>query len=193
MECRFGTNHNMFDITLFKKISDVLWELPKSFRSDMRVPARVYATEKMLKEVFEDRSLDQLANVATLPGIVGWALAMPDVHEGYGFPVGGVAAFDIENGIISPGGIGYDINCGVRMLVSKRTRDDVLPFAKDLGRTIFAEVPSGVGRGGRLKLSGEDFDQVLSRGAEYMLEQEYATNDDLKHIESGGRLADADP
>jgi tRNA-splicing ligase RtcB len=183
----------MFDITLFKKISDVLWELPKSFRSDMRVPARVYATEKMLKEVFEDRSLDQLANVATLPGIVGWALAMPDVHEGYGFPVGGVAAFDIENGIISPGGIGYDINCGVRMLISKRTRDNVLPFAKDLGRTIFAEVPSGVGRGGRLKLAGEAFNQVLSRGAEYMREQEYATNDDLKHIESGGKLADADP
>src|SRR3989344_5692403 len=108
------------DISRLKKIEEYLWEIPKSARADMRVPARVYATQKILEDISEDKSLEQLMNVATLPGIVGYALAMPDVHEGYGFPVGGVAAFDIEKGIISPGGIGYDINCGVRLLLSKR-------------------------------------------------------------------------
>src|SRR3990167_6464627 len=100
------------------KINDWLWEIPKSFRNDMRVPARVYASEKMLEEIVRDRSLEQLVNVATLPGIQNYALAMPDIHEGYGFPVGWVAAFDAEEGVISPGGIGYDINCGVRLLKS---------------------------------------------------------------------------
>ncbi|HEY4501930.1 MAG TPA: RtcB family protein [Candidatus Paceibacterota bacterium] len=183
----------MFDLSSLKKIDDFLWEIPKNFRSDMRVPARVYAMEKMLKDISGDQSLNQLVNVATLPGIVGWALAMPDIHEGYGFPVGGVAAFDAEKGIISPGGIGYDINCGVRLLLSKRTRDEAAPLAKDLGRTIFAEVPSGVGRGGSLKLTQKKFNQVLLRGTEYMREEGYATDEDLARTESGGRLLDADP
>lgn len=181
------------DLSRLKKIEDYLWEIPESFRADMRVPARIYATGKMLKDISEDKSLDQLVNVATLPGIVGHALAMPDIHEGYGFPVGGVAAFDVGKGIISPGGIGYDINCGVRLLLSTRTRQEIAPFVKDIGRTIFAEVPSGVGRGGRLRLSKTEFDAVLSRGAEYMREKGYASDNDLKHTESGGRLANADP
>ncbi|OGG57449.1 RNA-splicing ligase RtcB [Candidatus Kaiserbacteria bacterium RIFCSPHIGHO2_01_FULL_55_17] len=181
------------DISRLKKIEEYLWEIPKSARADMRVPARVYATQKILEDISEDKSLEQLMNVATLPGIVGYALAMPDVHEGYGFPVGGVAAFDIEKGIISPGGIGYDINCGVRLLLSKRTREEIAPLARDLGRTIFAEVPSGVGRGGRLKLTKTEFDEVLLRGAQFLREKKYASDEDIAHIESGGRLPDADP
>src|SRR3989344_2677944 len=104
------------------KINDYLWEIPGSFRKDMLVPARIYADEGLLEEIFRDKSLDQIVNVATLRGIQKYALAMPDAHEGYGFPVGGVAAFDAAEGIISPGGIGYDINCGVRLLRSERTR-----------------------------------------------------------------------
>jgi tRNA-splicing ligase RtcB len=183
----------MVDISQLNKLNEVLWEIPKNVRSDMRVPARVYASESMLSEIAQDRSLDQLMNVTTLPGIVGYAVAMPDIHEGYGFPVGGVAAFDVEDGVISPGGIGYDINCGVRLLLSTLTRERVAPYLRDLGRTIFAEVPSGVGRGGRLKLTEKEFDAVLSRGAEYLLERGYASQDDLDHTESGGRLFDADP
>ncbi|MDE1925179.1 MAG: RtcB family protein [Patescibacteria group bacterium] len=183
----------MINISRLKKINDSLWEIPKDSRADMRVPARVYATEKMLADISSDKSLEQLMNVATLPGIVGYALAMPDIHEGYGFPVGGVAAFDVEKGIISPGGIGYDINCGVRLLLSKRTREQILPYIKDLGRTIFAEVPSGVGRGGRLRLTESKFDAVLSQGAEYMQQVGYASDEDLQAIESGGKLPDANP
>lgn len=183
----------MINLSSLKKINDTLWEIPKKYRPDMRVPARVYASERMLRDIVQDRSLEQLINVATLPGIVGWALAMPDIHEGYGFPVGGVAAFDTKHGIISPGGIGYDINCGVRLLLSNRTREDILPRIKDLGRTIFSEVPSGVGRGGRLRLTDQEIDAVLLRGAEYMREAGYANDEDLRHIESNGRLPDADP
>ena len=102
----------------FKKITDWLWEIPKSFRGDMRVPARFYISEKMLEEIFRDKSLNQLVNVATLPGTMKYSLAMPDMHEGYGFPIGGVAAMDIKEGVISPGGVGYDINCGMRLLKS---------------------------------------------------------------------------
>ncbi len=183
----------MFDLSKIQLIAPGLWEIPKDVRSDMRVPARVYASEPMLKEIVRDRSLDQLVNVATLPGIERWALAMPDVHEGYGFPVGGVAAFGVKEGIISPGGIGYDINCGVRVLRSDISKSAAEPFFRDLGRTIFAEVPSGVGRSGRLALKGPDLDAVLAMGARRMLELGYAAEDDLAHIESNGVLAGADP
>lgn len=176
-----------------KQISSVLWEIPASARGDMRVPARVYASKKMLEEIQRDRSLEQLINVTTLPGIQKWALAMPDTHEGYGFPVGGVAAFDVKEGIISPGGIGYDINCGVRLLKSKLTKEKVEPHLHNLGRTIFSEVPSGVGRGGRLRLKGKDLEDVLLKGAEQMFELGYAEKDDLLHIESNGKLEGADP
>src|SRR6476469_10367738 len=109
----------------FEKISDVVWQIPKSWRPDMRVPARVYTTEAMLADILRDRSLEQLINVATLPGIRRYAIAMPDVHEGYGFPIGGVAAVDADEGVISPGGIGYDINCGVRLLRTRRALAEV--------------------------------------------------------------------
>lgn len=183
----------MFNTSNLKKITDYLWEIPKSFRADMRVPARVYTKESMLEEISRDHSLDQLVNITTLPGIVSYALAMPDIHEGYGFPIGGVAAFDTKEGIISPGGIGYDINCGVRLLKSEKKFEEVEEHMHNLGRTIFAEVPSGVGRGGRLDLRGTDFDVVLKKGAERIVGMGYGNPEDLKRLESNGVLPYADP
>lgn len=183
----------MFDLSRIQQINPTLWEIPKSFREDMRVSARIYSHEAELAQIANDRSLEQLVNVATLPGIVGWALAMPDVHEGYGFPVGGVGAFDKDTGIISPGGIGYDINCGVRLLRTDIPKEEITPLLRDVGRTIFAEVPSGVGRSGRLSLRGKDLDAVLTDGARKMLGLGYAEEEDLEHIESGGRLEGARP
>lgn len=176
-----------------KKISEYIWEIPKSYRQDMRVPARVFANEKLLKDMFKDRSLEQLVNVAALPGIQKLALAMPDIHEGYGFPIGGVAAFDAENGIISPGGIGYDINCGVRLLRSSFGYDDIKNKIGDLATGIYRRVPSGVGRGGRKKLTNMELDDILLRGVDVQLESGYATLQDKANCESGGRLEDADP
>ena len=184
---------NMFDKSNLIKIEDFLCEIPKSFRSDMRVPAHVYTCEEMLDAITADKSLDQLVNVSTLPGIRGYALAMPDIHEGYGFPVGGVAAFDTEEGIISPGGIGYDINCGVRLLRSEKTFPEIKPHLRNLGRAIYQEVPSGVGVGGRLTLKGKEFDLVLEKGAERILELGYGDEGDLEHTESGGVLRTAAP
>ena len=133
------------------KVHDWLWEIPKSYRGDMRVPARVYTDENMLDAILGDRSLDQLINVATLPGIRGWAIAMPDVHEGYGFPIGGIAAVGSDDGVISPGGIGYDINCGVRLLRSTQTAPALRERLPKLVHSIAREIPSGVGRGGPLR------------------------------------------
>ena len=173
------------------KINDWLWEISLGYRTDMRVPARIYATEKMLGEIFRDRSLEQLINVSTLPGIQKYAIAMPDIHEGYGFPIGGVAAIDAESGIISPGGIGYDINCGVRLLVSELTAKDIESKKKDLAKTIYKEVPSGVGKGGILDLRDKEMDMVLQNGAQRMVEIGYGNPEDLKHIESEGRIEQA--
>ncbi|MBU6388457.1 RtcB family protein [Patescibacteria group bacterium] len=181
------------DLARLRKIEEYLWEIPQDFRSDMRVPARIFATEKLLSGIAGDRSLEQLMNVAALPGIRRYALAMPDVHEGYGFPVGGVAAFGVGEGIISPGGIGYDINCGVRLLLSDMRKEEAEAHAHDLARAIFAEVPSGTGRGGALSLTDKELDLVLLRGAKHMAELGYAQDGDLAHIESGGVLPGADP
>ncbi len=176
-----------------KKISDVLWEISKNYRPDMNVPARIFASEKMLDEIFSDRSLEQLINVSTLKGILGAAYAMPDAHEGYGFPIGGVAATKIPDGAISPGGIGYDINCGVRLLKSEITFDKIKNNLESLSREIYHWIPSGVGRGGKLKLDTKQLDQVLKEGASWMLENNYATQDDINNIESNGKLDNADP
>ena len=131
----------------FKRISDYLWEIPKSHRQDMRVPARIYVSEKMLEDVFRDRSLGQLINITTLPGIAKFGLAMPDVHEGYGFPIGGVAATKLPEGVISPGGIGFDQNCGVRLVKSEHTEEEIRPHLDKLATKIQGQVPSGLGKG----------------------------------------------
>jgi len=135
------------------KIDEFTYEIPKSYRADMLVPARIYMNEAMIEDVIADRAIWQLVNVATLPGIQKYAFAMPDIHQGYGFPIGGVAATAIdEGGVISPGGIGYDINCGVRLLVANMTAADLKPYIEKLATRLFHKVPSGVGRGGKLKI-----------------------------------------
>jgi tRNA-splicing ligase RtcB len=170
------------------KIHDWLWEIPKTHRADMRVPARVYTSERMLESILTDRSLDQLVNVTTLPGIQRYALAMPDVHEGYGFPIGGVAAVDANDGVISPGGIGYDINCGVRVLRSSVTAEELRPRLREVAHSIAREIPSGVGRGGKIVMKGADLDAVLLNGA-----AQFGDESDLERIESRGTLDGADP
>jgi tRNA-splicing ligase RtcB len=176
----------------FKKISDWLWEVPKSFRNDMRVPARIYVSEKMLEDVFEDRSINQLINVATLPGIVNYSLAMPDIHEGYGFPIGGVAAVDARKGVVSPGGVGYDINCGVRLLKSQYSEKEIRPHLDKLARQIQKQVPSGLGRGRRIKMSLEEVNKILEGGVPVLVKKSYGQKSDIENCESGGQLPQAD-
>lgn len=173
------------------KITDYIWEIPKQSREDMRVPALIFASAKMLDEVFKDRSVRQLVNVATLPGIQGQALVMPDVHEGYGFPIGGVAATEWPGGIISPGGIGYDINCGVRLLKSEKKISEVREKIAILAQEFYRTIPSGVGRGGKLKLSLKELDEVLENGAAWVVEKGYGEESDLRFLESFGKMENA--
>ena len=176
-----------------ERLSPNLVEIPASAREDMRVPARVWADEELWGQISRDRTLLQLVNVATLPGIAGTAQAMPDAHEGYGFPVGGVAAFRARDGVISPGGVGYDINCGVRLLASEVEADELghsrlESLVHDLSRAI----PSGTGRGSHLRFTDEDFERVLVEGCTYLAERGLATPEDLDTIEARGTLPGAD-
>nr|MBI5456042.1 RtcB family protein [Candidatus Levybacteria bacterium] len=175
------------------KITDYMWQIPKTYRGDMRVPASIFASEKILSEIFNDRSLEQLVNVTTLPGIRKSAIVMPDAHEGYGFPIGGIAATAYPEGVISPGGIGYDINCGVRLLISDLNFDDIKPSIEKLAEQLFRAIPAGVGRGGLLKFSLEKLDYVLREGAKGVIKEGYGNKSDSDHIESGGMLKNADP
>lgn len=184
---------NVMRIEDFKKISEYIWEIPKSFRKDMRVPARIYASEKMLGQILRDKSSEQLVNLTTLPGVQKYALAMPDMHEGYGAPIGGVFAADYPDGFISPGSVGYDINCGVRVLKSDKNFKEIKPYLDKLADEINKEVPSGVGKGGRLKLNDKELDEVLLKGAAKIIEGGYGKPEDLEFIESGGWLETAEP
>ncbi len=175
------------------KINDYVWEVPVVARKDMRVPARIYASQKMLTQISQDRSLEQLVNITTLPGIVGRALVMPDAHEGYGFPIGGVAATRFNEGVIFPGGIGYDINCGVRLLLTDLGWEEIRSKLEVLAKELNKAIPSGVGRGGLLRLSRQELDQVLAEGIEWAVKNSYALETDKESIESGGRLHEADP
>jgi len=177
----------------FQRISDYAWQIPKSYRPDMRVPARVYASRKLLEQALTDKSIEQLVNSTTLPGIVGYAIAMPDVHQGYGFPVGGVAATTLPDGVISPGAIGYDVNCGVRLLASELDAEEVEPYLDELATTLYNTCPSGVGRGGRYRLSSDELDEVLATGARWCRKNGLATDDDLIHTEASGCIEGADP
>jgi tRNA-splicing ligase RtcB len=174
-----------------RKLTDYLWELPPS--GGMRVPARIYATEKMLPQILEDKAPEQAANVAHLPGIVTASLAMPDIHWGYGFPIGGVAAFDLDNGVISPGGVGYDINCGVRLVASKLTRKEIAPRMRELVNQLFRDVPTGVGAAGALSVPVQELRHVAEQGARWAVQNGFGSESDLDHIEETGRIAGADP
>ena len=174
-----------------KRIEEYLWEIPMDYRSDMRVPARIYADDALLEAALEDRSMEQLINTACLPGVVKYTLAMPDIHQGYGPPIGGVAAMDVKDGIISPGAVGYDINCGVRLLRSNLTAEQVKPLMDELMDSLYHGVPSGVGRGGDIRLSGRDMDNVLEKGAGWVVAKGYGTREDLEHCEESGALPGA--
>jgi tRNA-splicing ligase RtcB len=169
------------------------WEIPRDFRPDMRAPARLYADETLLEDALGDKSLEQLVNTATLPGIVKYAIAMPDIHQGYGFPIGGVVATRLPDGIISPGGVGYDINCGVRVLASALVFDEVQPWLHDLASALYRNCPSGVGVHGDIKLKEAEMECVLTDGARWALANGYARQQDLDHTEEFGCIPGADP
>jgi len=170
-----------------KRIGDYVWEIPAEYRADMRVPARLYASESLLDEVLNDRSLEQLINVATLPGIQKYAIAMPDIHQGYGFPIGGVAATALPDGVISPGGIGYDINCGVRLLASDLHEDEARPYLEDLATLLYQYCPSGVGRGGHFPLSKKEIERVAAEGARWCLKHGYIEGADPGAVSKAAR------
>jgi tRNA-splicing ligase RtcB (3'-phosphate/5'-hydroxy nucleic acid ligase) len=174
------------------KLTDYLWEIPR--HGAMRVPGRIFANERMIDELRDDPALTQVANVATLPGIVGHSLAMPDIHWGYGFPIGGVAAIDADHGVISPGGVGYDINCGVRLIRTDLTYEEVLPRAEQLADSLFNTIPAGVGSEGAIPGLGlNELAELLKDGVHWAMKQGYATRHDLEHIENGGCLETANP
>ncbi len=166
----------------FIRINDWLWEIPKSFREDMRVPARIYASEKLLQET-EDEALIQLVNSTTLPGIMKYAIGMPDIHSGYGPPIGGVGAINLPEGVISPGFVGYDENCGIRILKSEYNAEEINPYLDKLATEIQKEVPSGLGRGRQVKLSIDQVDRILEGGVPYLVEQGCGEEGDIENCE----------
>jgi tRNA-splicing ligase RtcB len=172
-------------------IGSLIREIPITARSDMRVPVRVYADDELWRQIAADRSLDQAVNVATLPGVAGYVYAMPDVHEGYGFPVGGVAAMEVDDGVISPGGVGYDINCGVRLLASELDLEAARPQLEAAVHDLSRSVPAGPGRNPQLDLEAADLDRVLDEGCALLLERGLAVPEDLLNTEAGGRLPGA--
>ena len=175
------------------KITDVTWEIPTSYREDMRVPVRIFADETLIDAALGDKSFDQAVNTTTLPGLVSPVVVMPDVHQGYGFPIGGVAASRYPNGIISPGAIGYDINCGVRLLASGISLEDVRGELPDLASALDANCPSGVGVGGSVRLTTKELDKVCRQGSTWALKNNYARRDDLERTEEQGQIHGADP
>ncbi len=175
------------------KITDVTWEIPTSYREDMRVPVRIFADETLIDAALGDKSFDQAVNTTTLPGLVSPVVVMPDVHQGYGFPIGGVAASRYPDGIISPGAIGYDINCGVRLLASGISFEDVRRDLPDLASALDANCPSGVGVGGSVRLTTKELDKVCRQGSAWALKNSYARRDDLERTEEQGQIHGADP
>lgn len=175
------------------RLNQFEWEIPKSYRADMRVPVRIFATRQLLDEIKDDKSLDQAVNAATLPGLVSPVVVMPDVHQGYGFPIGGVAATRLPDGIISPGAIGYDINCGVRLLASQIEYPSVKNQLPNLADQLNRLCPSGVGKKGHLKLTIKELEKVCIEGSRWALRNGYASEADLRRTEEDGTLSGADP
>ena len=180
------------DIPL-KKVDDLIWEVPVEYNRYMRVPARVYADETLLNSMRRDDTLVQALNITQLPGIQKFGITLPDGHQGYGFPIGGVAAFDSEEGIITPGGVGYDINCGVRLMRTDLTYKEVKPKAQELIDRIFRLVPCGVGVGGRIRVSTSQLDRAVSEGVDWAIREGYGWDGDSEHMEEGGCMREANP
>ena len=176
-----------------EKVDDYRWRIPKSYKAGMRVPGLIYADRDMLEHILKEQALEQIANVAFLPGIVGYSLAMPDIHWGYGFPIGGVAAMRMEDGVISPGGVGFDINCGVRLLRTNLTQEEVYPKIKELIDALYQNVPSGLGSRGKIRLRPGEINEVLVKGSRWAVEKGYGRPEDLETTEEGGEMADASP
>jgi len=176
------------------RISEYVWEIPVTYRSDMKVPARIYASERLLEMAFRDRSMEQLVNTAAMPGVVKRVLVMPDAHQGYGPPIGGVVPTRYPDGVISPGAVGYDINCGVRLMASELVAEEVRDEVDGLISALFRNIPSGVGKGGGArKVSGREMDEVLAKGAAWAVKAGYGRPDDLERLEERGAMAGADP
>ena len=179
---------------ILEKIDDLHWRIPRSYKPGMKVDGLVYADEKLLKDIYHDKALEQVANVAFLPGIVNYSLAMPDIHWGYGFPIGGVAATDIEKGgVVSPGGVGFDINCGVRLLKTDFQYEEIKDKIRDLVYALFSDVPSGVGSKGDIRVSAKEEKELLLKGAKWAVENGYGCQDDLECTEESGAISGADP
>lgn len=174
-----------------KKINNFVWEIPTSYKEGMRVPARIIASQRLVEEM-DMQVYDQISNVATLPGIQNYAYCMPDGHSGYGFPIGGVAAFDAKEGVISPGGVGFDINCGMRLVTTNLTYDDIKPKMKELVDQLFKRVPAGVGSTGFIKLKPSEFREVIESGSKWCLEKGYGWKEDLDVTEENGCVKGAD-
>jgi tRNA-splicing ligase RtcB len=173
------------------RVSDTIWEIPASYKEGMRVPARIFANEKLLRDM-DAGVFDQVTNVATLPGILKYAYCMPDGHWGYGFPIGGVAAMDARSGVISPGGIGFDVNCGMRLVLTNLTHEEVAPRLRELVDKLFDRVPAGVGCKGFIRISQDEFRRVVEQGARWCVQQGYGWREDLERTEEGGCIAGAD-
>lgn len=182
---------NMATPSALKKISPTVWELPQTFKEGMLVPARIYGTEKLITQM-DAGVFDQTANVACLPGIINYAFCMPDGHWGYGFPIGGVAAMNLETGVISPGGIGFDINCGMRLVLTNLTLEEVKPYLQELVQRLFRKIPSGVGCTGFVRTNRDEFRQIIEKGSRWCLKNGYADEDDLEMTEENGCFPGAD-
>jgi tRNA-splicing ligase RtcB len=176
-----------------ERVDEYRYRIPKSYKTGMRVDGLIYADEHMIQQIIDDQAPEQVANVAFLPGIVGYSLAMPDIHWGYGFAIGGVAAMRVSDGVVSPGGVGFDINCGVRIMRTNLTREEVRPKIKNLIDALFYAVPSGLGSTGKIKLNSREIDRVLVKGSRWAVENGYGRAEDLETTEEGGEMAGTDP
>jgi len=178
---------------IINKVDDYRWEIPKSYKQGMTVPGLIFASEAMLNHIWEEQVFQQVANVAFLPGIVGHSLAMPDIHWGYGFPIGGVAATRIHDGVVSPGGVGFDINCGVRLLRTNLSEEEVRPEIEKLVAELFVNIPSGLGSTGKIRVSEPELDKVLVKGSKWAIEKGYGEAEDIVVSEESGCMKGANP
>jgi tRNA-splicing ligase RtcB (3'-phosphate/5'-hydroxy nucleic acid ligase) len=176
-----------------RKISDLIFQVEKNESKGMKVPVTIYANDNLISKMITDRTIDQATNVATLPGVIKHVVVLPDGHEGYGFPVGGVAATDLEEGVVSPGGVGYDINCGVRLIRTGLNEAELRPKLKDLVNELFKSIPTGVGSEGAFKLARSELDEILVEGTNWAIERGYGWDQDIEVCEENGRMSGADP